>query len=347
MRSTRMPGHDIIVIGASAGGVEALRQLIHDLPVDLPAALFVVLHLPPQSPSMLPLILARAGQLDARHATDGEEIKRGRIYIAPPDRHLLLEHERVCVTHGPKENRHRPAVDPLFRSAALVYGPRVVGVILTGALDDGTAGLRNVKQRGGVAVVQDPREALYSGMPSSAVKNVKIDYCLPLAEIGPLVAQLARAEAAEEGDYPVSDDLKLENQITENNYEAVIENVEKLGQPSAMTCPECHGTLWEMHEGELLRFRCHVGHAYSADSLLAEQNEALEDALWAAVRALEENAQLARRAAARARAREHGEQGVSSRMDRKAELTEARARLVRQMLLSGAPEEAGAVADVA
>jgi len=332
-----MAGHDIIVIGASAGGVEALRQLVNDLPADMPASLFVVLHIPPQNPSVLPYILERAGKLTALHPQDGARIEHGRIYVAPPDRHLLVDRGLIRVTHGPKENRYRPAVDPLFRSAARAYGPRVVGVIMTGALDDGTAGLRDVKQRGGVAVVQDPLEALYSGMPKSALANVRVDYCLPLAEIAPTLVRLAHESAAEEGAYPVPDELEIENSITENNFEADIESVNKLGAPSNFTCPECHGTLWEIQDGELLRFRCHVGHAYSADSLLAEQNEGLEDALWAAVRALEENSHLARRVAKRLRERDK-QNRVAERMDEKAQLTEQHAQLVRQMLLQGEPQ---------
>jgi two-component system, chemotaxis family, protein-glutamate methylesterase/glutaminase len=339
-----MAGHDIIVIGASAGGVEALRQLVNELPADLPASLFVVLHIPPQSPSVLPYILERAGKLTALHPQDGAKIEHGHIYIAPPDRHLLVDRDLIRVTRGPKENRYRPAVDPLFRSAARSYGPRVVGVILTGALDDGTAGLRDVKQRGGVAVVQDPLEALYSGMPSSALANVRVDYCLPLAEVAPTLVRLAHEPAAEEGAYPVPDELEIENSITENNFEADMEAVNKLGAPSNFTCPECHGTLWEIRDGELLRFRCHVGHAYSADSLLAEQNEGLEDALWAAVRSLEENAHLARRVARRLRERDE-QNRVAERMEDKAQRTEQHAQLVRQMLLQGEPQREAVGAD--
>src|SRR5437588_6269412 len=168
-----MPGHDVIVIGASAGGVEALMALTGTLPRDLPAAVFVVLHIPAQSPSLLPSILSRVGSLKVVHATDGAKIEHGCIYVAPPDHHILLERGKVRVVRGPKENRHRPAVDPLFRSAALAYGPRVVGVILTGSLDDGTAGLLAVKRRGGIAVVQDPNEALYSSMPLNALTHVE------------------------------------------------------------------------------------------------------------------------------------------------------------------------------
>ena len=197
-----MPGHDIIVVGASAGGVEALVKLVGQLPLRLPASLFLVLHIPPRSPSLLPGILSRPGPLAASHPEDGEEIRQGHIYIAPPDYHMLIELGYIKLSHGPKENLHRPAIDPLFRSAAYSYGPRVVGVILTGALDDGTAGLMAIKGRAGVAVVQDPADALYPGMPASALEHVQVDCCLPLAEIGAALVRLANQQAQEEGVYP-------------------------------------------------------------------------------------------------------------------------------------------------
>jgi two-component system, chemotaxis family, protein-glutamate methylesterase/glutaminase len=190
-----MPGHDIIVVGASAGGMEALTLLAQRLPAHLPAAVFVVWHLSPQALGILPRELQKAGPLPAANAIDGEEIQCGRIYVAPPDRHLTLEPGRVRVTHGPKENGFRPAVDPLFPSAALAYGSRVVGVILSGSLDDGTAGLSAVKVRGGVAVVQDPDEAQFRSMPDSALNQVKIDHRLPVAQIGPFLGWLAREPA--------------------------------------------------------------------------------------------------------------------------------------------------------
>ena len=193
-----MPGHDIIVVGASAGGVEALTSLVRDLPPDLPAAVFVVLHFPPHATSMLPAILNRAGTLPAHHAEDGEAIAHGHIYVAPPDRHLLVEQGVVRVVADPRENGHRPAIDPLFRSAARAHGRRVAGVVLSGTLDDGTAGLQAVKTGGGVAIAQDPTEALYPGMPLSAVENVAVDRVLPVAAIAAYLVQLAR-EAVPEG----------------------------------------------------------------------------------------------------------------------------------------------------
>jgi two-component system, chemotaxis family, protein-glutamate methylesterase/glutaminase len=331
----RLPGHDIIVVGASAGGVEALSTLVHGLPADLPAALFVVLHVPAQAPSLLPAILNRVSPLLISQAIDGEKIQHGHIYVAPPDYHLLVERDFVRVIRGPKENRSRPAVDPLFRSAALAYGPRVVGVILTGALDDGTVGMRALKSRGGIGVVQDPNEALYSGMPRSAMENSKIDFILPLSEIASLLVHLANQEAEEEGAYPVPDDLKTEGEIAEQGLdsEQMVASVYNLGVTSAFTCPECHGTLWELRDGELLRYRCHVGHAFTANSLEAEQSEALEDALWSGLRALEEKAVFAKRMAARAHERKNYRAAES--FQKKAALASKHAEIVRNILLNG------------
>jgi two-component system chemotaxis response regulator CheB len=325
-----MPGHDIIVIGASAGGVEALITLTGSLHRNLPAAVFVVLHIPAQSPSLLPHILNRAGSLKAVQATDDMKIEHGHIYVAPPDHHMLVERDKVCVVHGPKENRHRPAIDPLFRSAALAYGPRVIGVILTGSLDDGTAGLLAVKRRGGIAIVQDPDEALYPSMPMSALANVEVDYTLRLASIGPLLGQLANKPAKEEGGYPMSEDMEKETKLAEMDL-AIMHNNEHVGTPSAFSCPECGGVLWEIQDGDLLRFRCRVGHAFSVESVLAEQSEALEEALWVALKTLQESADLAQRLAQQAHQRGH--EWLARRFDQNLQDAEQRAELIRRVLL--------------
>lgn len=326
-----MPGHDIIVIGASAGGVEALSALVRKLPEDLPAAVFAVLHVPAESPSMLPNILSRAGKLPASQPQHGEEIRQGHIYVAPPDHHLLVHKGHVGVVRGPKENRHRPAVDPLFRSAARWYGPRAVGVVLTGALDDGTVGMMAIKERGGIAVVQDPKEAMYPSMPSSVLQNCEVDHVLTLGEIPDLLAELAARPAEDEGAYPVSDRLDLEVRIVEG-LDSHPEVLDRLGTPSYFTCPECHGTLWEMHESDLPRFRCRTGHAYSAESMLAEHNESMEAALWAAVRSLEESSTLSRRLAERARSHNHFI--VERKFNNKADETDRQANLIRDLLFS-------------
>ncbi len=205
-----MPEHDIIVVGASAGGVEALIILTGALPSNLQAAVFIVLHIPAQSPSLLPDILNRAGSLKVVSATDNAEIEYGHVYVAPPNFHLLVESEHIRVVSGPKENRHRPAIDPLFRSAATAYGSRVMGVILTGSLDDGTAGLQAIKICGGVAIVQDPQEALFPSMPMSALANVQVDYTLPLAQIGPLLGSLSHESSSAERTGAVDEDMTKE-----------------------------------------------------------------------------------------------------------------------------------------
>ena len=329
-----MAGHDIIVVGASAGGVEALSTLVRDLPPDLPAAVFVVLHIPAQSTSMLPSILQRAGALPVVQATDGIAIRQGCIYVAPPDHHLLVERGFVRVVRGPRENRHRPAVDPLFRTAARAYGPRVAGVVLTGALDDGTAGLQAIKTRGGVAIVQDPVDAFFPGMPQSAMENVEVDHCLPLSGIAPLLVRLAREPADDEGAYPVPEEMDFEARIAEMDP-AALWGEKRPGVPSIFSCPECKGVLYEMHDGELLRFRCQVGHAYSPKSMLVEQSETLEAALWVALNTLEENANLVRRLAKQSRERNHGH--VAARFEEKVRDAEQRAAVIREVLSKGEP----------
>jgi two-component system chemotaxis response regulator CheB len=268
--------------------------------------------------------------LPAAHATDGEQLLPGRIYIAPPDYHLLVHSGFVRTVRGPKENHCRPAIDPLFRSAARVYGPRVVGVVLSGSLSDGAAGLSVVKGRGGVTVVQDPADASFPDMPRAAMLYVKIDHVLPLPDIVSLLVRLAYEPVPEQGVTPVSNTMEKETDLAEFDLET-IENQEKPGTPSAFACPECGGTLWELQDGELLRFRCRTGHAYSAESLLATQVETLEAALWSALRALEENAALARRMAARAY--KHNRDLAAANFEERARMVEQQAALVRQVLL--------------
>ncbi len=324
-------GHDIIVVGASAGGVEALAELVRGLPADLPAAVFVVLHIPAYGASVLPGILSRRGRLPAAHPADGDPIRHGRIYVAPPDHHLRGERGRVRRGRGPHENGHRPAVDTLFRSAARAYGPRVVGVVLTGTLDDGTAGLQMIKRRGGLAVAQDPEDALFASMPRCAIENVSVDVVAPLAEIGPTLVRLARQPAPEERETPMPQDLKTLTGVAEFDMGAV--EAPREGKPSSYACPDCHGVLWEVQEDDLLRFRCRVGHAFSPESLLASQSDALEDALWTALRALEESAALADRLGERAGERGHGL--AATRFVQQAADARGRAGVIREALLGG------------
>jgi two-component system chemotaxis response regulator CheB len=322
---------DIVVIGASVGGIEALRALVAGLPPDLPASIFVVLHTSPQAPGMLAEILDYAGGLSARSPKDRERIHRGTIYVAPPDRHLVIEPNLVRVTRGPKENRFRPAIDPLFRSAAQTYGPRVIGVILTGYLDDGTAGLWTVKQLGGTTIVQDPSDALIPFMPQNALAHVKVDYCLPLAEIAPLLVRLT-SETEEEGVYSVPKEVEIEVNIAKEQ-KALEAGVLQLGEPSNYACPECHGVLLQLKEGSLWRFRCHTGHAYSIKSLLADITEKMDDALWNSIRAFEEGELFMRHLA------KHLGQGENSQSAeafvKRADDTKRRANLMRQAAVNG------------
>ncbi len=289
-----MPGHDIIVIGTSAGGLEPLTTIAAGLPADLPAALFIVQHTPATGVSLLPEILDMAGALPASHAVEGARIQRGQIYVAPPDHHVLVEREHMHVVRGPKENGFRPAIDATFRTAARAYGPRVVGVILTGMLDDGTTGLLAVKRRGGVAIVQDPAEAAYPSMPESACRYVTIDAILKVADMPRLLLQLANQAAEEEGAEPMPENIDLEANISDMDR-AALQQADQLGTLAPFSCPDCGGVLAEFYDGDLLRFRCQVGHAYSRDSLLASQADMLDQALWASFRALDERANLVRR----------------------------------------------------
>lgn len=300
-----MPTHDVIVIGTSAGGLAALQELVRELPRDLPAAILIVQHTAPLTPSILPSVLAQGSELKVGLAEDQSEIHHGRIYIAPPDCHLLILDGHLRLSHGPKENLNRPAVDPLFRSAALAYRSRVTAVVLTGTLDDGTAGLWAVKRLGGVTIVQDPNEAEYAGMAQSAAKHVQIDYCLPLTEIGPLLVRLANEPVSDTQDSSASASLELENAIAGGNVE-VCHSVEKLGKLTAFTCPNCRGSLWEIREGSFLRFRCAAGHGYTAECLIAARRQRIEDLLHEAIRATEENPTLCRYLSEHARAHKNG-----------------------------------------
>ncbi|MGB3640121.1 MAG: chemotaxis protein CheB [Rivularia sp. (in: cyanobacteria)] len=324
---------NIIVIGTSAGGVEALSYLVSHLPEDLDAAVMIVLHLPTHATSVLPNILNRAGKLLCSHAKDGEAILEQHIYIAPPDYHLLVKPGYISLVRGPRENNHRPAIDPLFRSAARAYGQRVVGVVLTGVLDDGTAGLQAVKMRGGVAIVQSPDDAVYPGMPRSAIENVEnIDYILPLSEIPAVLVELANTPIEAEVENPVSHRMEIETDLVDMDMQT-FNNDDRAGKPSTFGCPDCGGTLWELEQANLLRFRCRIGHAYSLESLLAKQSDALEDALWFALRALEEKASLSRRMAKRMRDR--NQNLAAQRLQEQAEDAVARANVIRETLLIG------------
>jgi two-component system chemotaxis response regulator CheB len=288
-----MARKDIVVIGTSAGGLEALRELAGALPRDIDASIFIVWHMPADFTTILPELLTREGPFPAAHPVDREAIVPRRIYLAPPDRHMLIEPGHLRVARGPRENRFRPAVDPLFRSAAYVYGSRVIGVVLTGALDDGSAGLWTIKLRGGTAMVQSPDEALHPSMPRNALESVKVDYTATLQGIAALLGKLTREEALPPPEFPMDQLRKIEKEISiAKGQDLAPTGALDEGALSPYTCPECHGVLATMQEGRIVRFRCHTGHAFTADSLLASLGEQAEARLWDALRAIDETAML-------------------------------------------------------
>jgi two-component system chemotaxis response regulator CheB len=281
---------DIIVIGASAGGVEVLTALVAGLPADLQASVFIVLHVGASDPSILASILQNRSKLPVTEARDGEAIRKGHVYVARPDYHLLVEADTIALARGPKENRSRPAIDALFRSACHAHGPRVIGVVLTGMLDDGSSGLWWVKKRGGTAIVQDPEDAQAPSMPRHALAHVQADHVVPASAIPALLARLSREEAIAAVVDP-SQELETEVAISREGR-ALQLGVMELGPITRYTCPECHGCLVALKSPGVRRFRCHTGHAYSINTLLAEVTEFVGEALWTSIRAIEESAML-------------------------------------------------------
>jgi two-component system chemotaxis response regulator CheB len=311
---------DVVVVGASAGGVEALRALVGGLPADLAASVLIVLHVPPDSPSALPHILSRSGPLPTRPAFDGEPLVPGRVYVAPPDRHLLVLDHRVRLSRGPSENGHRPAVDPLFRSAARAAGARVIAVVLSGSRDDGAVGAASVAAGGGLVVVQRPEDALNASMPQAVLDRLEPDHVADAADLGELLGRLTREEVPEEpaADAPAGPEAAFDPF-------APITTEESVEHPPVYGCPSCGGGLFEMENWRQPRYRCRVGHAWSPESLIQEQAVATEGALWTALRALEEKSALSRRMAGR-------DQRGSRRFAGMAEDAENAGRLIRELL---------------
>lgn len=310
---------DLVVIGASAGGVEVLTRVVKDLPSDLHAAVCVVLHIAPGSPSMLAHILGRAATMPCRPARDGEALCEGVILVAPPDHHLVIEDSHARLTLGPRENGHRPGIDVLFRSAARALDSRVVGVVLSGTRDDGTAGLAAIKSSGGAAIVQDPADAMYAGMPASAIANVSVDAVVPAALVGSTIAQMINGEEpppSARTDDPASDPPPPDE------------------EPVTAICPECGGVLTERNDAGVLQWQCKVGHRYSPESLIDAQAEDVEGALWAGVRALGDRAALLRRMAGQAERR--GQAHAARRFRRQAQSASKQADLVREALAGAA-----------
>ena len=326
----------VVVVGASAGGVEALVTFVATLPPNTRQAVCVVLHVSPAGTSAMPHILGRAAHLPVYSPVDGEPLLRGHIYVAPPDHHLEIEPGRIRVTQSPRENGHRPAIDTTMRSAAEAYGDAVVGFVLSGSRDDGTAGLIAIKRRGGGAVAQDPEEALYDGMPRSAMAHVELDAVLPLREMAGWLARHRPTEPPPPGGAHQMDDPKVPHVADPPRDDA---------SGTRFTCPDCGGVLFEQQEGELTRFRCSVGHVFSMESLSSAQAGRLEGALWTAVRALEDRAELLRKMAQRSQHRSALRSERSFR-DQAADL-ESRAAVIRDAIEQAPPSattasEAGA-----
>ncbi|PWT99282.1 MAG: chemotaxis protein CheB [Bacteroidetes bacterium] len=278
----------IIVIGASAGGFEAFKTLVKKLPSDFSTPILIVWHLSPDVQGVLPQVLNRVNKIFAANAYDGEEIEAHRIYVAPPNRHLLVNDGKMSVTNGPKENGFRPAIDPLFRSAAYAYGNRVIGVILSGALDDGTAGLWTVKEYNGIAIVQDPMDAEVPSMPENARRGVNVDYCVGISELSGLLVQLTKQPLPEMTNGKKDQQTKNEIQIAAGG-DALQNGIYDSGTLTPFTCPECNGVLAKLQNGNIVRYRCHTGHAYSIDALLAALTERIEDGLYNAIRGIDES----------------------------------------------------------
>lgn len=327
MPNLRNGRRDIVVIGGSAGALEALKTLLSQLPKDFPAPILLAVHLSADYPSILPEILSRTGSLPALHPANHEKLRPGKVYVARPDFHLLVEDGHVVLSRGPKENWHRPAIDPLFRSAARFYGAHVIGIVLSGQLDDGAAGLMAIRMRGGTTVVQDPKDAIAPQMPLNAIRYAEPDYVVPVTEMPDLLSQLLQERIKSE---PQPAEIGMSDEIDDEAREANLEEDsphEKHGKPSTFACPECHGVMWELEEGGLLRFRCRVGHAFTADSLTLAISDATEDALWAAMRALEEKAGLMRRVAPRSA------KSLRKDFQEQAEILGKQAQEIRKMLL--------------
>lgn len=315
----------VVVIGTSAGGLRALKELISQLPKNFPLPVLIVRHISPDATGNVLLNeLNKLNTLKCQHAISGNSLKPGYLYLAPSDHHLLIgENLKILVTKGAHENRSRPAIDPLFRSAAVAFGAGVIGILLSGYLDDGTAGMKAIKKCGGICIVQDPEEAEYPDMPKNALNNVKIDYCLPIAEMGDLLKKIIPRKIQKRK--PVPSDVSIEAKIAERVL-SDLSSVNKLGDQVPFNCPGCGGVLWQVGKDSDLRFRCHTGHAYTAAYLLAEQTSKIEETMWTALRMFEERKNLLTTMA-------KGENGVGSKTAlERAEMSQVHIDRIRAIL---------------
>jgi two-component system chemotaxis response regulator CheB len=288
-----MANRDIVAIGTSAGGVDALLRIAETLPSDIPAAILMTIHMSSSFRSELDALLTRAGKLPAGFAADGEELVKGRIFLAPPGKHLLLvKGDTLKLGIGPRENNTRPAIDPMLRSVALCCGPRAVGVVLTGTLGDGASGLWAISQCGGISIVQDPRDAAFPEMPENALRLTEADHVVGLDGMAELLTELVNEPAGPRKAIPQH--IRDEIEIAQTGHSSM-ETMDRIGRRSLLTCPDCNGVMWEVNEGDLLRYRCHVGHTYSADVMQLAVDDGLRKALAIALRVLDERVALAGR----------------------------------------------------
>ena len=294
---------NLIVLGGSAGALNPLRLIAAGLPRGIQAALLVVTHIGARSPSYLPQILTRSGAIAAAHAIGGEKLVPGTILVAPPDQHLLVQNDAVVLSRGPRENRNRPAIDPLFRSAARWGGPKTIGVLLSGLLDDGMAGAAAIRRAGGVVVVQDPADAEFGQMPEMAIAAGVASRIVPATAIADVLIALLEEDIADWDGPPYADDASAAEQMMGEGFEGVAAGRQERSSASGFACPDCHGALWEVRDGGAVLYECRIAHRFSPESLLAAQDDGVEAAIWAAHRALEERAAMLGRFAERARAR--------------------------------------------
>jgi two-component system, chemotaxis family, protein-glutamate methylesterase/glutaminase len=317
----------IIVVGTSAGGMDALTRLVAQLPKEFKAPIFVVQHMSADiTAETLRKTLELSGNLPCSEAKDGATFRSGTIDVAPSDHHLMIKGAKILVTKGARENRSRPGIDPLFRSAAVAHRSKVIGIVLTGYLDDGTAGMIAIKRCGGTCVVQDPNEAAYPDMPQNVLKQLEVDHVLPVAEMGALLTKLLKRPARK--DKPVPRDIAIEARIAERVL-SDLPSVDALGAQVPFNCPNCGGVLWEVAKGGVLRYRCHTGHAYTSSVLLAEQTDKIEETLWIALRMFEERRNLLTTMSDR------GSRGFSPSASSRAKESEVHITRIRAMLKTG------------
>lgn len=322
-----MANRDLVAVGTSAGGVEALSALAKGLPEAFPAALLVTIHLSDQFPSSLDEVVSRAGPLRASFATDGETIRNAHIYIAPAGRHLIVDGNHLSLGNGPRENNARPAIDPMMRSVALCCADRAIGIVLTGTLDDGASGLWTIGRCGGISVVQDPRDAAFPEMPRAALNSLQPDHVVALADLPRLLATLVREPAGPRMPLPAG--LKYEVGVA-RGLEANMQHMDRVGRRSVLTCPDCDGVLWEIDEGDLMRYRCHVGHAYTYALMNIVLDESVRRALGSSLRALEERVALMRKLARQSRAQSSPR--TADNWEQKAQEFEREANTIREAI---------------